>query len=415
MHGPDPERIHWGELPDARLDVAGLLGSRRFDLVLFDQFFWTGLSVTEQYLPLVRELQPETPVVVISDDCHWLREERRAEREQSRTALERSRALRAKERWTLENADLAAAITPEDLQRLQAEFPAARLRPLCFCQSEIPDSTPGFDATRPTCRACAGSCARSGPSCARRCPRSSSPSSARRPSRAGASRPRPACACSAGSTSSRRCWSAGACSSRPSPGERASRPRTCRRSRTACRSCSTPSAPRACSSFRTRRPSCARSPRPSPRPCSSCTSGAGRGSAPRARRWSTRALDSAASGSPAICARCSTRRWRRPRARRPAASRGRARRPSCVSRRCARRAGSPSATPRCTPGRASSSRWAATTRHSSSCATCSASWSARARPRRSTSRRRCCWRSCTRAAGSSPRPRRRVAALSAAS
>ena len=146
VHGPDPERVHWGELPEPRLDVAGLLGAQRFDLVLFDQFFWTGLSVTEQYLPLVRALQPRTPVVVISDDCHWLREERRAEREQSRTALERARALHAKERWTLENADLAAAITPEDRARLQSEFPAARLRPLAFCQSEIPETTPGFDA-----------------------------------------------------------------------------------------------------------------------------------------------------------------------------------------------------------------------------------------------------------------------------
>ncbi len=145
VHGPDPERIHWGELPHAPIDVAGLLGAQRFDLVLFDQFFWTGLSVTEQYLPLVRALQPETPVVVVSDDCHWLREERRAEREQSRSALERARAMREKERWTLENADLAAAITPEDLARLQAEFPAARLRPLSFCQSEIPDATPGFE------------------------------------------------------------------------------------------------------------------------------------------------------------------------------------------------------------------------------------------------------------------------------
>jgi len=144
VHGPDPERIHWGGLASAPLDVAGLFASQRFDLVLFDQFFWTGLSVTEQYLPLVRELQPQTPVVVVSDDCHWLREERRATREGSRSALERARALHAKERWTLENADLVAAITPEDRARLQAEFPAARLRPLSFAQSEVAETTPGF-------------------------------------------------------------------------------------------------------------------------------------------------------------------------------------------------------------------------------------------------------------------------------
>jgi len=148
VHGPDPERIHWSALACPPLDVAGLLRGQSFDLVLFDQFFWTGLSVTEQYLPLVRELQPRTPVVVISDDCHWLREERRAAREHSRAALERARALHAKERWTLENADLAAAITHEDLARLQSEFPAARLRPLAYCQSEIPEATPGFHERR---------------------------------------------------------------------------------------------------------------------------------------------------------------------------------------------------------------------------------------------------------------------------
>ena len=145
VHGPDPERIHWGELALPRVDVAQLLATQPFDAVFFDQFFWTGNSVTEQYLPLVRAAQPRTPVVVLSDDCHWLREERRAQREQSRAAVERARALREKERWTLESAELCAAITPEDLQRLQTEFPAAQLRALAFCQSEIPETTPGFE------------------------------------------------------------------------------------------------------------------------------------------------------------------------------------------------------------------------------------------------------------------------------
>ena len=145
VHGPDADRVHWGDLAGPGLDLGALLESQPFDLVLFDQFFWTGRCVTEAYLPVVRAHQPRTPVIVISDDCHWLREERRAAREQSRSALERARGLREKERWTLESADLAAAITPEDQQRLCAEFPAARLRPLAFCQAEIPDSTPGFE------------------------------------------------------------------------------------------------------------------------------------------------------------------------------------------------------------------------------------------------------------------------------
>ncbi len=144
--GPDPERIHWGELPHARLDLERLFREQRFDAVIFDQFFWTGLSVTEQYLPLVRVAQPHAPVIVLSDDCHWLREERRAEREGSRAALERARALREKERWTLESADLAAAITPDDRARLEAAFPAARLASLAFCQTEIPARTPAFAA-----------------------------------------------------------------------------------------------------------------------------------------------------------------------------------------------------------------------------------------------------------------------------
>lgn len=145
---PDPGRIHWGVMPQPKLDLERLFQEQRFDAVLFDQFFWTGLSVTEQYLPLARRLQPQAPVIVLSDDCHWLREERRAEREGSRAALERSRALFEKERWTLESADLAAAITPDDQQRLAQAFPAARLVPLAFCQTEIPESTPGFAERR---------------------------------------------------------------------------------------------------------------------------------------------------------------------------------------------------------------------------------------------------------------------------
>ena len=76
--GPDPERIHWEARPEPPIDLEGLLDNTRFDACILDTFFWTGLSVAEQYLPLVRRRAPKTPILLVTDDCHWLREERRA-------------------------------------------------------------------------------------------------------------------------------------------------------------------------------------------------------------------------------------------------------------------------------------------------------------------------------------------------
>jgi glycosyltransferase involved in cell wall biosynthesis len=144
VHAPDPERVFWADLDAEHLDLEGLVRRERFDVSLIYHWYWAGVSLTEQYEPLLRAWSPQTRVVVIMDDVHWLRETRRAEREADRSALERARGLRVKERETYRRADMLLAISDDDIDRMRAHEPGLEVLPLSFCREAIPDKVPGF-------------------------------------------------------------------------------------------------------------------------------------------------------------------------------------------------------------------------------------------------------------------------------
>lgn len=144
--GPDPERVFWDACPAPKLDLEGLLAVRRFDCALLYAYFWVGVSVAEQYLAAIRAHSPDTRVLLLSDDCHGLREERRAARDGDRNALERSRGLREKELDSYRRADLLLAITEDDKDRMRALDASLDPRVVGFAQGGIASEVPPFEA-----------------------------------------------------------------------------------------------------------------------------------------------------------------------------------------------------------------------------------------------------------------------------
>jgi glycosyltransferase involved in cell wall biosynthesis len=140
---PDPERVRFLEELNAPLvDLPKLLAGRRFDAALLTHWYWCGVSVAEHYLDLVRRASPATKVIVLSDDVHWLREERRAARSGRRADVERARAMRVRDRDVYRRADLVLAITEDDRAKIAADAddtPVAIVRHVNEVPARIPD------------------------------------------------------------------------------------------------------------------------------------------------------------------------------------------------------------------------------------------------------------------------------------
>lgn len=139
---PDPARTPFVKLPARDLELERLVATERFDVAILYQYFWSGLGVGEQYLPLLRAHAPSTRVVLLSDDCHALRERRRFEQSGKRGDLERSRALLAKEADSYRLADALWTITGEDAGRMRAAWPDLDPRVVTFAQADVRQRVP---------------------------------------------------------------------------------------------------------------------------------------------------------------------------------------------------------------------------------------------------------------------------------
>lgn len=143
---PDPDRTPFHTPPGARIDLAALCAEERFDVAILYQYFWSGIGVAEQYLPLLRAAAPALRVVLLSDDCHALREERKAEKSGSRSDLERARGLFEKEADSYALADALWTITPDDAERMRAAWPTLEPRVIPFAQADVRVEVPEFSA-----------------------------------------------------------------------------------------------------------------------------------------------------------------------------------------------------------------------------------------------------------------------------
>ncbi len=144
VFGPDPERAPL--LDHAKgppLNLQALLADN-FDVVVLFQWYWFGTSVVEAYLDAIRRWAPRSKVVVLSDDVHWLREERRAGISKSCLEAERVESMKTREYAAYRNADLVVAITDLDEERFRKDLPEIKPVIVHYGRGPVPDAVAGF-------------------------------------------------------------------------------------------------------------------------------------------------------------------------------------------------------------------------------------------------------------------------------
>jgi glycosyltransferase involved in cell wall biosynthesis/2-polyprenyl-3-methyl-5-hydroxy-6-metoxy-1,4-benzoquinol methylase len=124
--------------------LEAVLRSGAFDLAIFFHWFWSGISVTEQYLNDVRKLSPQTKIVVLTDDRHGIREWRMAELSNLLSDRERSLDFMVREVACYRAADLVLAITEDDRKGLLEIVPELPIE-LLPMTAETERSKLGFD------------------------------------------------------------------------------------------------------------------------------------------------------------------------------------------------------------------------------------------------------------------------------
>lgn len=100
-----------------------VLRDGQFDVAVLFLWFWMSMSIPEQYLDEIRRLSPHTRIVVLTDDCHGLRELRGANLSRAWSDRERAQDYREREADILRSADIALAISEDDRKQLLADSP----------------------------------------------------------------------------------------------------------------------------------------------------------------------------------------------------------------------------------------------------------------------------------------------------
>lgn len=149
VHATDPERLRvWDDVPGDRLDVEAIVRQGRFDVAILLLWFWSSPSIPEQYLHEIRRASPQTRIVVLSDDVHWLHDLRMARVTGKRSDLERAQGYRARELEVYRRADLVSAITQDDAAVYLEEDPALPVSVLPHFIPPRDGPAPGFEARR---------------------------------------------------------------------------------------------------------------------------------------------------------------------------------------------------------------------------------------------------------------------------
>jgi len=110
--GPRVQFLGLDIRPDWSFDE--VLQTGRFDAAILYHWFWTGPSVAEHYVPIIRRLSPATRVAVLSDDRHGLRELQMAALTGYMTDVERGNDFQDRETETYRRSDIILGISEED-------------------------------------------------------------------------------------------------------------------------------------------------------------------------------------------------------------------------------------------------------------------------------------------------------------
>lgn len=120
-----------------------VLRKGRFDTAILFHWFWSNLSVSEQYIDEIRKHSPATRVLVLTDDRHGIREWRGAELSRLPVDYERALCFLVREAECYRAADLVLAITEDDRKGLLEMVPELQVELLPMTADTQP-SKAGF-------------------------------------------------------------------------------------------------------------------------------------------------------------------------------------------------------------------------------------------------------------------------------
>src|ERR1700739_4350247 len=120
----DGERLRYtGESWPGTWTMEEVLGEKFYDIAILYLWFWSGISVPEQYLQEVRHLSPATRIVVLTEDQHGLREKRGAQLSGLLSDYQRGEDFTSREIEVCRHADMTLVISEDDRKGLLALAP----------------------------------------------------------------------------------------------------------------------------------------------------------------------------------------------------------------------------------------------------------------------------------------------------
>ena len=139
VYAHDAERLRFAGInAPVQWSFQAVLTEGSFDLAILYLWFWTGISVPEHYLDLVREFSPHTRVAILTEDQHALREERLAQISGLLSDHLRAADLKQREREVYRSADIVLGISNADIQGITGLVPGVRTRLLTMIADVVP-------------------------------------------------------------------------------------------------------------------------------------------------------------------------------------------------------------------------------------------------------------------------------------
>ena len=142
----DPNRLrHIGEDGVTAWNFRELLERERFDAAILFHWYWSGISVAEDYLQEIRKISSGTRILVMTDDRHGERERRLAKVSGCLADVERANDFETREAEIYRQADLVLFITESDKRRFLELCPTLQTE-LLPMRAETHKAGPGFGA-----------------------------------------------------------------------------------------------------------------------------------------------------------------------------------------------------------------------------------------------------------------------------
>jgi glycosyltransferase involved in cell wall biosynthesis len=141
----DRERLaYMGISEGAAWSFEEVLKTGGFDVAFLLTWFWTGISIPEQYMDEIRRVSPQTRIVVVCDDPHGPREMTLAKVSEKLADFERAKDFEQREKEIYPLADLVATVSETNRQNLLAMSPDLQIEILPNEAESLIDPSPGL-------------------------------------------------------------------------------------------------------------------------------------------------------------------------------------------------------------------------------------------------------------------------------